>query len=62
MKSTGFCWPPSLRRCKVVTLEIDATEVEANKANPKWTYKGHRGDMPMVGHIAETDSTLSRLN
>ena len=49
----------SLRRLQAVTLEIDATEVEANKANAKWTYKGHRGDIPVVGHIAGTDQVAA---
>ena len=49
----------SLHRLQAVTLDIDATEVEANKASAKWTYKGHRGYMPMVGHIVETDQVVA---
>jgi len=44
----------ALHRCKKVTLDIDATEIVAHKANAQWTYNQHKGFMPMVGHIAET--------
>jgi hypothetical protein len=45
---------PALHHCKDVTLDIDATEVVANKAGAQWTYNRNKGVMPMVGHIAET--------
>jgi len=35
------------------TLDIDATGVEAEKESAKKTYKGYRGYMPIVGHLAE---------
>jgi len=44
----------ALHRRKKVTLDIDATEIVAHKADAQWTYKKNRGFMPMVGHIAET--------
>ena len=34
-------------------LDIDATGIEAEKELAKMTYKGYRGYMPMVGHLAE---------
>lgn len=45
----------SLKRekCKGYTLDIDATGIEAEKESAKMTYKGYRGYMPMVGHLAE---------
>lgn len=36
-----------------LTLDIDATAIEAAKAEAAWTYKGHKGYMPMLGFIAE---------
>jgi hypothetical protein len=38
---------------KGYTLDIDATGIEAEKELAKMTYKGYRGYMPMVGHLAE---------
>ena len=35
------------------TLDIDATGIEAEKELAKKTYKGYRGYMPIVGHLAE---------
>ena len=35
------------------TLDIDATGIEAEKQTAKMTYKGFRGYMPIVGHLAE---------
>ena len=35
------------------TLAMDATGIEAWKESARMTYKGYRGYMPMVGHIAE---------
>lgn len=45
----------ALKREKVkgYTLDIDATGIEAEKEMAKMTYKGYRGYMPMVGHLAE---------
>ena len=49
----------ALHRCKAVTLDIDATEVIANKADAQWTYKKNKGFMPMVGHIAQTGQIVA---
>lgn len=49
----------ALHRCREVTLDIDASEIVAQKAETKWTYKKNRGYMPMVGHIAETDQVVA---
>jgi hypothetical protein len=38
---------------KEYTLDIDATGIESEKESAKMTYKGHRGYMPIVGHLAE---------
>lgn len=35
------------------TLDMDATAIEAAKRSARMTYKGFRGYMPMVGHLAE---------
>ncbi len=35
------------------TLDIDATQIVAEKERAKMTYKGERGYMPIVGHLAE---------
>jgi len=35
------------------TLDIDATEIVAEKREAETTYRGERGYMPLVGHIAE---------
>ena len=43
----------ALHQRKGITLDIDATEVIANKADAQWTYKKNKGYMPMVGHVAE---------
>jgi hypothetical protein len=40
------------------TLDIDATEIIAEKYEALWTYNGNRGYMPMVGHIAENSMVL----
>jgi len=37
------------------TLDIDAMEIEADKYNAVYTYKGHKGYMPLLGFIAELD-------
>jgi len=40
--------------CTAHTLDIDATQIVAEKEAAHWTYKGEQGYMPMVGHLAET--------
>jgi hypothetical protein len=44
-----------LRRCcdETLTLDIDATGIEAHKADAAYTYKGYKGYMPMLGFIPE---------
>lgn len=49
----------ALHTCKSVTLDIDATEIIANKRSADWTYKSNKGYMPIVGHIAQTGQVLS---
>ncbi len=38
---------------EVYTLDIDATQIVAEKREAQYTYKGEKGYMPMVGHKAE---------
>jgi hypothetical protein len=40
------------------TLDIDATQIVAEKCGAHYTYKGEKGYMPMVGHIAETGAVV----
>jgi len=49
----------ALHRRKKVTLDIDATEIVAHKAQAQWTYNKNKGFMPMVGHIAETGQVVA---
>jgi len=35
-----------------MTLDVDATEIAAHKAEAEWTYNKNIGFMTMVGHIA----------
>lgn len=49
----------SLHRCKMVTLDIDATEIVSQKSNAQWTYNKNKGFMPMVGHIAQTGQIVA---
>jgi hypothetical protein len=39
--------------CCDYTLDIDATQIVAEKREAHRTYKGEKGYMPMVGHLAE---------
>jgi hypothetical protein len=43
---------------KDYTLDIDATGIEAEKFEAKRTYKGFKGYMPILGHIAENGMIL----
>lgn len=43
---------------KGYTLDIDATEIVSEKYEAMKTYKGNRGYMPIVGHIAENSMVL----
>ncbi|MDC9720393.1 MAG: IS1380 family transposase [Gammaproteobacteria bacterium] len=49
----------ALHHRKTITLDIDATEIVANKADAQWTYNKNKGYMPMVGHIAETGQVVA---
>tara|TARA_B100000315_G_C14532893_1_gene567053 strand:- start:205 stop:1551 length:1347 start_codon:yes stop_codon:yes gene_type:complete len=49
----------ALHNRKGITLDIDATEIIANKRDAHWTYKKNKGYMPMVGHISETGQIVS---
>jgi len=41
------------------TLDIDATQIVAEKREARYTYKGEKGYMPMVGHIAENSLAIA---
>lgn len=41
------------------TLDIDATGIKAEKEEAKVTYKGYKGYMPIVGHLAENGLILT---
>jgi hypothetical protein len=43
---------------KKFTLDIDATQIVAEKQSAKVTYKGNQGYMPILGHIAETGMVI----
>ena len=43
----------NLERKSGFTLDIDATQIVAAKRDALFTYKGEKGYMPMVGHLAE---------
>ena len=43
---------------KGYTFDIDATGIVAEKQSAKMTYKGFKGYMPIVGHIAENGLVL----
>lgn len=59
MKVNQALLQSALHRRKHVTLDIDATEIVADKADAAWTYNKNRGFMPMVGHIAETGQVVA---
>ncbi len=48
-----------LGRRKRVTLDIDATVIEAHKKGARYSYKKCPGYVPMVGHIAETEQVAA---
>lgn len=49
----------ALHCCKKVTLDIDATEIVAYKAEAQWTYNKNKGFIPMAGHITETGQIVA---
>jgi len=40
------------------TLGIDATQIVAEKREARYTYKGEKGYMPLMGHIAENSLAI----
>ena len=40
------------------TLDVDATQIEAEKQEAQWTYQGVKGYMPMLGFLLETPVCL----
>jgi len=46
-------WALKREGVKDYTLDMDATQIVAEKRDAHVTYKGERGYMPMVGHLAE---------
>ncbi len=46
-------WALKREDAKGYTLDIDATQIVAEKHDAHFTYKGEKGYMPMVGHLAE---------
>lgn len=49
----------ALHNRKGITLDIDATEIIAEKCDAQWTYNKNQGYMPMVGHVAETGQVVA---
>ncbi len=49
----------ALHHCKSVTLDIDATEIVANKTDAQWIYNKNKGYMPRVGHVSETGQVVA---
>ena len=49
----------ALHNRKSITLDIDASEILANKKGAKLTYNNDKGYMPMIGHIAETGQVVA---
>ncbi|MFT6101580.1 MAG: hypothetical protein ACJATV_000010 [Granulosicoccus sp.] len=49
----------ALHHCKKITLDIDATEIIASKADTQWTCNKNKGFMPMLGHIAEAGQVVA---
>ncbi|MFT7388987.1 MAG: hypothetical protein ACI8VC_002249 [Candidatus Endobugula sp.] len=49
----------ALHHCKKITLDIDATEIIADKADAQWTYNTNKGFMPMVGQFAEAGQVVA---
>lgn len=49
----------ALGKCSQVTLDIDATQIRGNKTSAEYTYKGEKGYMPMVGHIAQSSQIVA---
>jgi hypothetical protein len=47
-KANKMLLKATLNNCKNITLDIDASEVIANKADAQWTYKGNKGYMPIL--------------
>jgi len=46
-KLVAPCWPSA----EELTLDVDATEIEAEKQEAQWTYHHVQGYMPLVGYV-----------
>lgn len=53
VKNKQLKWAMKREKQKGYTLDIDASQVVAEKREAHYTYKGEKGYMPMVGHLAE---------
>jgi len=42
-----------MKAVRGVTLDIDASQIVAEKESAQWTYKGEKGYMPLVAHVSE---------
>ncbi|MDR7928691.1 hypothetical protein RIE95_17150 [Acidithiobacillus thiooxidans] len=49
-------WNRVYRRVRI--LDMNATQIVAEKRNGALTYKGERGHLPMVGNLAEADVVI----
>ena len=52
-KQVLFAQAVKKEKIKDYTLDIDATAILAEKKEAEMRYKGFRGYMPIVGHLAE---------
>lgn len=50
---------PAFGKRRDFTLDIDATEIVANKREAQWTYNNNKGYMPIIGHIAEVGQVVA---
>jgi len=46
------------KEIKDYTLDIDATAISGQKKEAEMTYKGFKGYMPIVGHLAENELVI----
>ena len=44
---------PWRKAVRGVTLDIDASQIVAEKESAQWTHKGEKGYMPLVAHVSE---------
>ena len=50
-------FPPDVRQS--LTLDIDASQIIAEKQAAQYTYKGEKGYMPIIGHLAENGMVIA---